>query len=428
MTPKTQRHLKIEYVDPHSLKPWKGNPRIMSNEEHEKLKAGIREFGVVDPLIARRRDNLVIGGHQRLEDVMELGLARVPVVYIDVSDRRMKALNLALNKIHGDWDEEKLASLLADMKDFPELELTGFDQAEIDRVIADAETVDLRETTGKANSQGLSIVPYLGGKQAIAPYLINMFPEHTGNITAYVEVFGGGASLLLNKSPSPIEVLNDLDGELVNLFEVIRDDIDRFLERSDFLVYSRELYEKWSREINSGQVVQDRVERAVRYWYCLRSSFAAVVGKGWAFSRVVDRTHADQIANGRTALREIHERIKRVEIDHLDFERLIDNRDAPSTLFFLDPPYLNAEEYRIGTFSLDDHKRLADRLSRVQGKWLMTIGDTPEIRALYPGQIKGALNTTNSTSKVIGEERTRLVRNLIVSNYPLPRQVLQVVT
>ena len=424
MKKKPLRQLRIEYVDPHTLKPWKGNPRIMSPEEHEKLKASMRRFGIVDPFIVRHRDNLVIGGHQRLEDALELGFARVPIVRIDATEREMKALNLALNKISGDWDEDKLAAVLADLKDLPEITATGFDQAEIDKIIADAELPNLNDSASGQKSPRLSLVPYLGGKQKLVPQLVSMMPQHT----AFVEVFGGGASVLLNKPRSEIEVLNDLDGELVNLFETIRDNPDGFLKRADMLLYSRELFERWQQEFTGGESsTQDPVERALRFWYVLRCSFGAQAGKGWAFTRAEPRNGPLVLQNALEQIQPIHERLKSVEIDHLDFRRCIENRDAPTTFLFLDPPYLDTEQYRVGKFTLDDHKALAELLQNAKGKWLMTVGDHPEVRELYPGQVKGALDSSLAVEQVIGGERGTY-RNLIISNYPLPQQVLQVAT
>lgn len=393
----------------------------MSPEEHEKLKNSMRRFGIVDPFIVRRRDNLVIGGHQRLEDALELGFARVPIVCIDATEREVKALNLALNKISGDWDEDKLAAILADLKETSEIALTGFDQAEIDKIIADAEIPDLGNGAGSTlRTAHLSLVPYVGGKQKLVPHLVGMMPQHI----AYVEVFGGGASLLLNKPRSQIEVYNDLDGELVNLFETIRADIDAFLKRAEFLLYSREIYEKWYADINASKAPEDNVERALRFWYVARSSFAS--HGGWAFARSEARSLAVTVVNALEELRSIHERLKTVEIDHLDFRECIQNRDAASTFFFVDPPYLETSNYRVGKFTLDDHKALAEILTKVAGRWVMTVGDHPDIRELYKGQMRGAITSSTSVEKPeLGGSRTEF-RNLIISNYPLPQQVLQV--
>ena len=419
MTRKRPAHLKIEYVDPHSLKPWKSNPRVMSLEEHDKLKRSMRRFGIVDPFIVRSRDNLVIGGHQRLEDALELGIARVPIVRIRVSDREMKALNLSLNRISGNWDEDRLAEILNDLQGSAELDLTGFDQAEIEKLIANIPTPEL-ETT-ESEGPRLSLLPYMGGKQMMVPRLIPLIPEHA----AYVEVFGGGAALLLNKPPSPIEVYNDLDGELVNLFETVRNSPDEFVKRAEFLLYSRELNEKWKTDLKENRRPEDSVERALQFWYLMRSSFAAHPYKGWAFSETSNRQRPESMWNALEALKPIHERLKMVEIDHLDFERCIKNRDAPETFFFLDPPYLEAEAYRMGIFTLTDHERLLRTLQECKGKWLMTTGDHPEIRRLFKEYGMILTETTQSVSKVIHEERPSLP-NLLIANYPLPREAPQI--
>ena len=413
--------LKIEYVDPHALRPWKGNPRVMSAEEHERLRNGIRYFGIVDPFIVRRCDGLVIGGHQRLEDALELGLARVPIVRVDVTDRETKTLNLALNRIHGDWDEGKLAVVLKDLQDLPEITLTGFDEIEIDNIIKSVTTLPLEEAP--LEHPQLTLLPYMGGKQRMVTRLIPLIPQHI----SYVEVFGGGAALLLNKHPSQLEVYNDIDGEVVHLFEMVRNRLDEFVKRAEFLMYSRELNERWKTDLKEGKVAKDPVERALRFWYLMRSSFAAHPYKGWAFCETAERSRPQAMWNALADLKAIHERLKLVEIDHLDFQECIKNRDSPGTFFFLDPPYLDAEEYRLGLFSLAEHERLLKTLQECQGKWLMTTGDHPDIRHLFSQYGMVTTETSQSVSKVIGGERPDLA-HLLIANYPLPQQMLQVAT
>jgi len=261
-------------------------------------------------------------------------------------------------------------------------------------------------------SPGLSMLPWLGGKQQLAPRLLKLIPAHV----MYVEVFGGAAALLLNKPPSIIDVYNDLDGELVNLFEVIRDDVDTFLKKAEYLLYSRELYERWKNDLKSGVVCDDKVERALRFWYLMRSSFAAHPYKGWAFCRNDQRNRPDSNLNALDKMKAIHERLKGVEIDHLDFRRLIKNRDAPDTFMFLDPPYLDAEEYRLGIFTLHDHVELADMLRHATSKWLLTIGDHPKIRELYASFRVEEVTSALCVSKIIDEERPTF-KQLIITNY-----------
>ncbi|NIV68353.1 hypothetical protein GWN43_05875, partial [Candidatus Bathyarchaeota archaeon] len=109
-------------------------------------------------------------------------------------------------------------------------------------------------------------IPFLGGKYFLASRLLPLFPEHR----IYVEVFGGSAVLLFRKdrADSEIEVYNDLDGELVNLFTVVRDQYPAFQKRLRWLLYSREWKETWVHTQS-----EDPVERAVRTWYVYNSSF-----------------------------------------------------------------------------------------------------------------------------------------------------------
>lgn len=251
------------------------------------------------------------------------------------------------------------------------------------------------------------------------PKLLPLIPEHT----CYVEVFGGAAALLLNKPPSKIEVLNDLDGELVNLFEVIRDDVDAFLKRADFLLYSRELYQQWQQDLVESKQPRERVERAIRFWYVVRSAFGAHPHKGWAFQRAQPRSSAAVLQNALGSIRAIHERLKSVEIDHLDFRRCIKNRDAPTSFMFLDPPYLDTTQYRIGAFTFEDHQDLAYVLKEAKSKWLMTVGDHSEVRKLYSGFPQSRLTTATAVEKVVGAKRSRLV-HLLIRNYQPPRESL----
>lgn len=123
--------LAIEHVDPSTLAPAPYNPRKMDAEARKRLERGIREFGLVDPIIARRSDRMVIGGHQRLTSALALGLMSVPVVYLDdISDDRAAALNILLNNqaAAGDFDLPKLTDILSELDAHGfDATLTGFD-------------------------------------------------------------------------------------------------------------------------------------------------------------------------------------------------------------------------------------------------------------------------------------------------------------
>jgi len=136
-----QSPLRVEQVPIETLRPWEGNPRMMEEAELGKLIRSIQEFGPVEPLVVRRSDHLIIGGHQRLAAARQLGLSQAPVVYVELDDAQAKALNLALNKIGGEFDLPKLGELLEELRELPDFDetLSGFDAGEIEDLLAGLE-------------------------------------------------------------------------------------------------------------------------------------------------------------------------------------------------------------------------------------------------------------------------------------------------
>ena len=118
------------------------NPRTMPDSEMTNLMSSLREFGFVQPVVARKEDGLILGGHQRIEaigriaakDGIDLATVRIPIIWLEgIDDKRAKVLNLAMNRISGDWDYTKLAEVLSGLDEG--LELTGFGQDEISSII-----------------------------------------------------------------------------------------------------------------------------------------------------------------------------------------------------------------------------------------------------------------------------------------------------
>ena len=130
------------------LKPAEYNPRKKlkpGDKEYEKIKNSIQEFGFADPLVVNK-DMTIIGGHQRLNVAMELGYTEVPCAIVDVDKVREKALNIALNKITGAWDDTLLAQLLQEIKeaDF-NVDLTGFEPPEMDQLLSKLYDKEVKE-------------------------------------------------------------------------------------------------------------------------------------------------------------------------------------------------------------------------------------------------------------------------------------------
>ncbi|MBI2859181.1 MAG: ParB N-terminal domain-containing protein [Chloroflexi bacterium] len=144
---KTIEQLQIEQVPIGNLRPDPTNRRRISDQDLEALTRSIREFGLVDPIIARREDSTAIGGHQRLLAVRRLGYKTVPVIFLDVTVEKARLLNLALNKISGSFDQELLARLLSELNEVPDIDLTlsGFGQDELKKLLKSLDARDRRE-------------------------------------------------------------------------------------------------------------------------------------------------------------------------------------------------------------------------------------------------------------------------------------------
>lgn len=132
--------MEIRKISVDQINPAPYNPRRdlkPGDEDYEKIKKSITNFGYVDPIIWNARSHNLVGGHQRFKILLEQGLEEVEVSVIDLPPEKEKALNLALNKIQGTWDYEKLASLLEELLRLPDFEigLTGFDMPEITEIL-----------------------------------------------------------------------------------------------------------------------------------------------------------------------------------------------------------------------------------------------------------------------------------------------------
>lgn len=134
--------MKIEKLKTKNLIPADYNPRKdlkAGDPEYDKLKQSIQEFGYVEPIIWNKTTGRVVGGHQRLKVLLDMGVTEVDCVVIEMDEDKEKALNVALNKISGDWDKDKLMLLITDLQgvDF-DVSLTGFDAAELDELFKDS--------------------------------------------------------------------------------------------------------------------------------------------------------------------------------------------------------------------------------------------------------------------------------------------------
>jgi len=219
-----------------------------------------------------------------------------------------------------------------------------------------------------------SPIIWFGGKGNMVAKLLKFIPSHR----TYVEVFGGGASLLFAKEPSPVEVYNDIDSGLVNFFRVLRDKdkFQKFYEKVCLTPYSREEY-NYCRA--TWQNCEDEVERAYRWFVVARMSFSGDFGHSWSFKVTAScKGMAASCSAWLSVIEELplmHQRFMTVQIEHKDFRDLIRTYDTKDTFFYLDPPYV-PETRSWGKYKHDctdkDHKDLVEILLNIKGKAMLS--------------------------------------------------------
>lgn len=217
-------------------------------------------------------------------------------------------------------------------------------------------------------------ISYVGGKNRLAKRVIEIFPEHT----TYVEAFAGGAQVFFHKPPSKVEVLNDLDGEIVNFFRVCQSHHEELVRYLRFVLVSRE----WFARLKATDPANlTDVQRAARYLYLLRNSFASLV-RNPSYHWHVVQPPGFNLERLPQIIENTHKRLERVQIEHLPYESVLARYDRPETLFYLDPPYFGIKLYR-HNLEKADFAKLAERLGDIRGKFVLSLNDVPEVRALF---------------------------------------------
>lgn len=242
-----------------------------------------------------------------------------------------------------------------------------------------------------AKRQGKSPVRWFGGKYRLAPHIVDLFPPHR----IYVEVFGGGGSVLFAKEPSVVEVYNDLDEGVSNFFAVIRDETSCAIlaKRLAATPYSRADYydclKSWSH-------VTDSIEKARQWFVIMRMSFGGMFGNAWGFGRSGEKQSMTTSAwlGAQRLILEAQERLALVQIENRDFRKIISLYDTPETLFYLDPPYVpdtrKEGKYRCELTAVDHHD-LVQLILSMQGQVILSgtfeVGGSPSTQGLVAGAI-----------------------------------------
>jgi DNA adenine methylase len=219
------------------------------------------------------------------------------------------------------------------------------------------------------------IFPWMGGKRRMAKHILPEFPEHD----CYVEPFCGGAALFFMKEPSRVEVINDFDGEVVNLYRVVANHLEEFVRQFKWALVSRTMFE-WAKD-QAPRTLTD-IQRAARFFYLQNLCFGGKA-KGRSFGTATTSAPRLNLLRIEEKLSYAHLRLARTTVEHLDWKECIRRYDRNHTLFYLDPPYWETAGYDAGEFGFEQFEAMADLARTIRGKMVISVGDHPKIREVF---------------------------------------------
>ena len=258
-----------------------------------------------------------------------------------------------------------------------------------------------------------SPIKWMGGKSGSVKTILPLMPKHK----TYVETFCGGSWIYFAKEKSKVEVLNDINGDLVNFYEVLRTQYDEFIHRFDYVIKSKELFLEYRLTMSNKSL--SSLERAFRFYYINQNAFGGLVRynlKGICnspFAGSPDR-EAQSSFWDFSKLKNSHDRIKETIVEHDDYKNIIKRYDRDYTLFFLDPPY----ECKSGKYNgetMFDYNELLNQCRSIKGKFILTLnsGLEDKFKEFYiiPNDVHYSIGCTTDSSKAYKE--------IIVTNYDI---------
>lgn len=230
-----------------------------------------------------------------------------------------------------------------------------------------------------------SPVVWVGGKHFLKQWIIEKIPTHK----VWVEVFCGSCVISFTKKPSEITIVNDIDKNLISFWKVLQDNTKRkqLISFLDNMLYSRTLWRELRERWKLGNTPTDPIERAGEWFFLNRSSYASDIQHGGFIGYTQGRNMCKTFRNAVDQLNEVGELVKTWIIENLPFQECIRRFDSPDTVFYCDMPYYlpGKRECYQDSFTLNDHKALAELLNNIKARALVSHYKDNIISELYEG-------------------------------------------
>jgi len=256
---------------------------------------------------------------------------------------------------------------------------------------------------------------WVGGKSRLRKQIIALLPEHT----CYVEPFAGAAWVLFGKSPSDVEVINDIDLEVVNFFRVVKYQPEELLLSFEWELVSRAEFQRLA-ELNP-QKLSD-VQRAHRFYYIIMAGWGGELKYPRFQTSITDGGHGNRLIgalkNLKERLRPVHDRLRTVIIENLDWKDCIDRYDRSNSVMYIDPPYPdNGCNYAYNMRDWGEHQLLAARLKAANCKWILSSYDTPEVRDLYSDYYAVSVQSASGMKATKQGNQRVLNKEVLITNF-----------
>lgn len=261
-------------------------------------------------------------------------------------------------------------------------------------------------------------ISYYGGKQTMLKHIMPLIPRHE----VYTEAFCGGAAVYWAKQPSKVEVLNDINGNLVTFYRVLQcrfNDLETAIKNS---LHSRDQYDFACIVYDYPQFFEE-VTRAWAVWIKSKMGFASMLDGSFGYDKT-GNSLAKKLAGAKSAFTvDLARRIENTQIESTNALRVIESRDSHQAFHFVDPPYVNSDcGHYEGTFNLMDFQELLELLSRVEGKFMLTMYPHDMIKE-FANQHGWEIIEVERTISVATTNR-RKQAEWIVINYNKPQKEL----
>lgn len=214
-------------------------------------------------------------------------------------------------------------------------------------------------------------VSYYGGKQKMEGTIIPLFPLHS----LYCEPFAGGGAIFFRIEPSPVEVINDLDGRVVNFYRMVKSQYEHLEALIKQTPHSRKVH-KEAEHVLKNQDLYSNVKIAWAFWVQTNMSFASCIFGGFAYARKKNSCEKKTMNKRESFTKEYQSRLELVQIEQEDAIKVIKSRDSEDSFFYCDPPYFNSHMGHYGGYTQEQFIDLLVTLANIKGKFLLSSYDS----------------------------------------------------